>query len=53
MSPPLPADAFRRWYEGSLPAQAIPASERAASLAAGSTGYHKMGAISPPLAASG
>jgi diguanylate cyclase (GGDEF)-like protein len=53
MSPPLPPDAFRRWYEGSLPAQAIPASERAASLAAGSTGYHKMGMISPPVSASG
>ena len=22
MSPPLPAEAFRRWYEGSLPAPA-------------------------------
>jgi EAL domain-containing protein (putative c-di-GMP-specific phosphodiesterase class I) len=40
MSPPLPADAFRRWYEGSLPAasvvavgiaQATPANDAAVS----------------------
>jgi diguanylate cyclase (GGDEF)-like protein len=53
MSPPLPADAFRRWYEGSLPAQVVAASERAASLAAGNTGYHRMAAINPPVAATG
>jgi diguanylate cyclase (GGDEF)-like protein len=53
MSPPLPADAFRRWYEGSLPAQVVAASERAASLAAGNTGYHRMASINPPASATG
>jgi EAL domain-containing protein (putative c-di-GMP-specific phosphodiesterase class I) len=33
MSPPLPAEAFRRWYEGSLPALA-PASGAAADVVA-------------------
>jgi diguanylate cyclase (GGDEF)-like protein len=53
MSPPLPADAFRRWYEGSLPAQPVPGGEREASAAAGNTGYYRMGAISPAVSASG
>jgi diguanylate cyclase (GGDEF)-like protein len=53
MSPPLPADAFLRWYEGSLPAQPVPDSERVASAAAGNTGFYKMGAISPAASASG
>ena len=52
MSPPLPAEAFRRWFEGSLPAQAMPGSEREASVAAGNTGYHRMGPIRPPATAS-
>jgi diguanylate cyclase (GGDEF)-like protein len=51
MSPPLPAEAFRRWYEGSLPAQPVPGSEREASAAAGNTGFYKMGAISPAVSA--
>jgi hypothetical protein len=51
MSPPLPAEAFRRWYEGSLPGQPVPGSEREASAAAGNTGFYKMGAISPAVSA--
>jgi diguanylate cyclase len=53
MSPPLPADAFRRWYEGSLPGLVVEASERAVSLAASATGYHRMAALKPPVSATG
>ena len=52
MSPPLPAEAFRRWFEGSLPAQTMPRSEREASVVAGNTGYHRLGPIRPPATAS-
>jgi diguanylate cyclase (GGDEF)-like protein len=34
MSPPLPADAFRRWYEGSLPAASVAALAVPASVQA-------------------
>jgi len=52
MSPPLPADAFRRWYEGSLPAQVVAAGERAASPVAASAG-HAVAAINAPVSATG
>jgi diguanylate cyclase (GGDEF)-like protein len=35
MSPPLPAEAFRRWYDGSLPGQLAEASQTAKILATG------------------
>jgi diguanylate cyclase (GGDEF)-like protein len=53
MSPPLPADAFRRWYEGSLPAQAVAASERAESLVAATGRHLAAAAIDAPKSAAG
>jgi diguanylate cyclase (GGDEF)-like protein len=53
MSPPLPADAFRRWYEGSLPGLVVETSERAIRLAASATGYHRMAALKPPVSVTG
>jgi diguanylate cyclase (GGDEF)-like protein len=53
MSPPLPADAFRRWCEGSLPAQAAAIRDQTQRLLAIHGSYNDAEAIDAPLSAIG
>jgi diguanylate cyclase (GGDEF)-like protein len=53
MSPPLPAEAFRRWCEGSLPAQAAAINEQTQRMLAIGGPYNAAGALDAPLSAVG
>jgi hypothetical protein len=53
MSPPLPAEAFRRWCEGSLPAQAAAINEQTQRMLSIGGPYNAAGALDAPLTAVG